>query len=193
MADLLARPLSVNFETKYLKRLNHDEILNALRVQVDISHIQAIQLTEKKCIVTLKDDRTKTKLMLERISLQNKHINLLDVDSAITNVTIKDAPFELSDTVILQQMGRFGEVVSGSLARGKIRDTGIENGTRYIKLLNCVPLLPPTINIGRFTVRIFADNNRTACKICGETNQCPNKNTTSEYKPSYSDTVKPKL
>ena len=105
----------------------------------------------------------RTKLLLDGLSLQNKHVCVSDVDSVITNVTIKDAPFEMSDTVILQQMGRFCEVVSGSVVRGKIRSTSIENGTRYIKILSCVTLLPHTISIGRFTLRIFADNNRTAC------------------------------
>jgi len=89
----------------------------------------------------------RTKLLLDGLSLQNKHVCVSDVDSVITNVTIKDAPFEMSDTVILQQMGRFCEVVSGSVVRGKIRNTSIENGTRYIKILSCVPLLPHTISI----------------------------------------------
>ena len=49
----------------------------------------------------------RTKLLLDGLSFQNKHVCVSDVDSVITNVTIKDAPFEMSDTVILQQMGRF--------------------------------------------------------------------------------------
>jgi len=61
--------------------------------------------------------------------------------------------------------------------------TLIENGTRYVKIINCVPNIQPTLTIGRFHIRLFADNNRTACKYCSEINhpyfKCPKKSTIS--------------
>ena len=45
----------------------------------------------------------------------------LDVEKLITNVTIKDAPFELSDAFLLQHIKMHGDVVEDSLRRGIIK------------------------------------------------------------------------
>lgn len=204
MADLLARPMSVCFNTKSLNRIKHEDVLCALREQVDIQldTIKAIQITEKKCIITVSEENTKHDILLAGLSLHGQHVSVSDVDNIFTNVTIKDAPFEMTDSVIISQMSQFGEVVSGSLVRGKIKNTEIENGTRYVKLMNCVPILPLTVTIGRFKVRLFADNNRTACKYCSETShpyfKCPNKaagfsQSTENRSTLYSDAVKAKV
>jgi hypothetical protein len=66
-------------------------------------------------------------------------------------------------------MQQFGDVVQGSLRRGMIKGTNIETGTRYMQLTNCAPLIPIMSKFGRFDVRIFADNNRTECKYCSQT------------------------
>jgi hypothetical protein len=39
----------------------------------------------------------------------------LDVEKTITNVTIKDAPYEVSDCYIATQMMKYGEVIPGSV------------------------------------------------------------------------------
>ena len=75
-------------------------------------------------------------------------------------------------------MSQYGDIIAGSISRAKIKGTDIENGTRYVKVINCVPVLPLSVEIGRFTLRMFADNNRTPCKHCGITShpyfKCPN-------------------
>ena len=112
-------------------------------------------------------------------SFCNKRRPLRDV--RYRHSATKGAPLEMLDTVIRQQMGLFGEVMSCSHIFVKIRYTCIEHGTRKIKILNCVLLLPHTISIGWFILRLFADNKNTACKVCTQTSyphaQCPNKNT----------------
>jgi len=40
-----------------------------------------------------------------------------------TTVTIKDAPFEMSDSVLISQLMQFGEIVHGSLVCGKVKNT----------------------------------------------------------------------
>jgi hypothetical protein len=44
-----------------------------------------------------------------------KLVNILDVEKTITNVTIKDAPYEVSDCYIATQMMKYGEVIPGSV------------------------------------------------------------------------------
>ncbi|CAC5412132.1 CNBP [Mytilus coruscus] len=63
-------------------------------------------------------------------------------------------------------MLRFGQVVPGSVKRGYIKGTDIENGARYLDILNCESVLPIRTSLGRFEVRLFADNNRTPCFHC---------------------------
>jgi hypothetical protein len=43
---------------------------------------------------------TKEKLISGGITLKNRSVNFLDVEKTITNVTIKDAPYEVSDCYI---------------------------------------------------------------------------------------------
>jgi hypothetical protein len=44
-------------------------------------------------------------------------------------------------------------VISGSIKRGVIKGTDIENGTRYVQILNCAPILPvSSVTIQDFSV-----------------------------------------
>ena len=165
----IQRSLSVHFSTKFIKGLNHTEVLNQLETLVDKNTIKAIQLTEKDCVVTVNDRATKVKLLVKGLDLKNHHFRFMDVEKEVTNVTIKDLPVELSDLTVCTYMKQYGEVVQGSMKRGTIKDTVIETGTRYIQLINCVPIIPNNTTFGRFEVRLFADNNRTKCRHCEQT------------------------
>jgi hypothetical protein len=46
----------------------------------------------------------------------------------------------MSDQFIATHMSKYGQVVSGSIKRGVIKGTNIENGTRYVQILNCAPI-----------------------------------------------------
>jgi hypothetical protein len=63
--------------------------------------------------------------------------------------------------------------IPGSLRRGYIKDTHVENGSRYLQILNCIPTLPNRTKFDRFEVRVFADNNRTECVHCGKKKATP--------------------
>merc|ERR1712074_188988 len=141
--------MSVHFSTKFLKRLSHEDVISALEGIITTETIKAIQITEKECIITVSNEQTKTQLIIADIHIQNRIVNITDVEDIITNVTIKDAPFEMPNSTILAQMSNYGDIISGSLTRGKIKGTEIENGTRYLKIINCVQILPLTAEIGR--------------------------------------------
>lgn len=119
------------------------------------------------------------------------------MDNLATNVILKDAHYELGDIIIMGTISQYGEIMLGRFMRREIRNTNIENWTRYLKILNCAPLLLPLINVGQFTIRVFGDNNRTACRVCGFTNhpsfKCSRKITDHQAingKPTYSSVLK---
>ena len=151
--------------------MKYEQVLNALDREINIENIKSVHITEKDCIVTVTVSEQDVKKRLSRVGLtvKDKYMKCYSVEIEITNVTIKDTPYEMSDAAIVVNMSRYGEVVSGSIRHGKVKFRGItfDNGTRYLQVINCVPILPSATTFGTFTVRIFADNGRTPCLHCG--------------------------
>jgi len=87
MADLMSRPMSLSFNTRFLNRLKHEEVVSAIneRVNTNIECIKAIPITEKKCIITVSDESTKQDLVLSGLSLQGRHVSIHDVDKNLYN------------------------------------------------------------------------------------------------------------
>ena len=174
----LTRPLTVRFNTRHFSRLAHDEVLSSIEEVADLAEVRAIQITEHSCLITVASNEAKEQLIIDGINIRNTYNNVYDVDRVLTNVTVKDAPYELSDIFLIEHLRKYGEVVENSLRRGKIKGTEIETGTRYVQLVNCKEAIPIQTSFGRFKVRIFSDN-KTECRICGETGhpfyKCPEK------------------
>ena len=166
----LKRESSLHFGHRFLGGVWHEDVLNALESEVDISNIKSIQITEKDCIVTLSDQESKQKLLRVGVNIKEKFVRFFGVDREITNVTLKDAPYKMADNTVVAFMSKYGEVVPGSVKRGyiKYKNTQIDNGTRYLQIVNCVPTLPTSADFGSFPVRIYADNGRTLCPHCGQ-------------------------
>lgn len=128
--------------------------------------------------MTLRSREDKEKLITEGINIRGTYNNVFDLDKLVTNVTIKDAPYELSDSFVLHHMKPYGDIVEHSLKRGKIKGTDIDTGTRYLQMVHVREVLPNKVNLGRFRVRIFSDN-KTECRFCKKVGhpfyQCPEK------------------
>ncbi|WAR08556.1 LOW QUALITY PROTEIN: hypothetical protein MAR_018514 [Mya arenaria] len=142
MADLLTRPLSVKFSTNNLRGISHNDVLAGLEKTLNRNEIKSIQIKQKECIITLTSTEVKNKLILGTTNIKNRLISIHDVENLITSVTVKDSPYEMPDSMITAHMSKYGDIVSGSVARGKIKGTNIDNGSRYLKIINCVPVLP---------------------------------------------------
>jgi hypothetical protein len=65
-------------------------------------------MTEKSCIVTLKSEQAKYKILNSEISLKNRLVNFFEIDKNVTNVTIKDAYNRISNRPKLVLTGRIG-------------------------------------------------------------------------------------
>jgi hypothetical protein len=64
------------------------------------------------CSVTLKSEQAKYKILNSEISLKNRSVNFFEIDENVTNVTIKDAPCEVSDQFIATHMSLFIAVIA---------------------------------------------------------------------------------
>ncbi|KAK3102824.1 hypothetical protein FSP39_014202 [Pinctada imbricata] len=167
--QVLSRELSLHFGHRYLGGVKYEVVLESLENEIDLEDIKSIQITEKDCVITVSEQSAKDKLLRVGLNIKDKFVKFFSVEKEITNVTIKDAPYEMSDSVICSFMTKYGEVVPGSIRHGQVtfKNITIDNGTRYVQLLNCAPSLPNNATFGSFPVRIFADNGRTPCVYCG--------------------------
>ena len=109
------RHLSIHFNTRFFKGITHEEILSGIEKKVELDNVGSVQFTETDCIISVKDLNTKEKLISGGITLKNRSVNFLDVEKTITNVTIKDAPYGVSDCYIATQMMKYREVIPGSV------------------------------------------------------------------------------
>ena len=125
---------------------------------------------QKKLCCDFKRHRCQRKVSKVLFDNKNKSVKFTDVDNTITNITIKDLPYELNDCYVATQMLQYGKVVPGSVKRGYIRGKNIENGSRYIQITNCAPTIPNKTTFGRYDVRMFADNGRAECLHCKQRN-----------------------
>ena len=174
----IMRPLTVRFISRQFSRLAHEEVLTSIENIVDPENVRAIQITEHTCYVTVASNDVKEEIIMNGLNIRGTYNNVYDVEKILTNVTIKDAPYELSDYFLIEHMRKYGDVVENSLRRGKIHGTEIETGTRYVQLTNCKEAIPIQTSFGRFKLRIFLDN-KTKCRTCGEIGhpffRCPQK------------------
>ena len=93
----ITRPLTVRFNTRHFSRLAHDEVMSSIEEVADLAEVKAIQITENNCLITVVSNEVKEQLIIDGINIRNTYNNVYDVDRVLTNVTIKDAPYELND------------------------------------------------------------------------------------------------
>jgi hypothetical protein len=80
--NLMWRPLSVHFSTKFINRITHDEVLSSIITFIDKKDIKSIQITESECIITLSSAEIKSKVILHGLRIQNRYIYITDVEKS---------------------------------------------------------------------------------------------------------------
>ena len=193
---MLKRPMSVYFPLKESGRVDREKTLESIVNVIDQSDVRGIQITDSKCIISLVSTQAKDVLCSSGLDINARHISLIDIEQSLTNVTIKDAPIEMDDNIIATMLQPFGNIIPGSIKRGKMRGTEIETGTRFLKMANVKNIIPCDFQAGSYPIKVYCDNNKTACKHCGLTNHpfynCPVKpqNTIRCYRCQGTDHVK---
>ena len=94
----LQRDLSLHFGHRFLGGVRYEEVLEALDKEIDIEKLNSIQITEKDCVVTVSENDLKQKLLRVGLNIKDKFVRFYSVEKEITNVTLKDAPYEMSDS-----------------------------------------------------------------------------------------------
>lgn len=92
-------------------------MLKETLTKVEIESVGSVQMTEKDCIISPIDLKAHATLITECTSLRDRTVQFLDVEKTITNVTIKDASYELDNCYIATQMLIYSEVIPGSELR----------------------------------------------------------------------------
>ena len=110
--------MTLSFSPRGLGRLTESEIQSK---KVNTSDIRTIQITEDSCRVTTASIAVKQQLALSLLTIKDKVLTLSDVCCSLTNVTVKDAPYEMPDDEVLAALADFGNVVEGSIRRGKVK------------------------------------------------------------------------
>jgi hypothetical protein len=92
----IQRQLSVHFSTSFTKGIAHSEVLEEIEKLADKNVIQSIQITEKTVLSQFPTPTLKHILLTRGIEIRNRYIKFVDVEKQVTNITIKDAPCDLS-------------------------------------------------------------------------------------------------
>ena len=165
----LKRPLTLCFQLPR-GRVTEEDVLNALAPNIQPEAVLCIQVTPTESFVTVKDEASRSNLMSRRkYNINGKPVRLQVPGLNITRATIKDAPVELPDDVILEALSTFGRVLPDRLRTGTLKSTSILTGTRYVDISDVEKPIPTDIDIEDYPVRIFCNNGKTACRHCGDT------------------------
>ncbi len=156
----LKRPLTLHFPLKSVQRLHIEDVVQSVGEVISQDEIKAVQFTWSECRITVKSADGKQKLKAEGINVGGGYVRLQDADRTVQSVMIKDAPVEMDNSVICSKLEQFATVVQGSMTRGMIKGTSIENGVRFVHITNIEADIPTTMQIGRFTLRLFGDQNK---------------------------------
>lgn len=158
----LKRPRTLHFPLKLVRRIDGNDVVKAISKVTSDDHITAVQFTRTECRITFSNVEAKQKVKVTGLDIGGSYVKLLDADRAFTSITIKDAPVEMEDCVVMAKLSQYGKVMEGSMKRGKIRGTNIENGIRYVNLTNMEEnvVIPATCQIGRFEICLVCDQNK---------------------------------
>jgi hypothetical protein len=68
--------------------IKHEDILSELEKEI-LEDIKSIQMTEKSCIVTLKSEQAKYKILNSEMSLKNRSVNSREANVSFRNSSRK--------------------------------------------------------------------------------------------------------
>ena len=80
----------------------------------------------------------------------------------------------MADNVSVSKLAAYATVVKCSMRYGVVvRGTEIKNGTRYASIINLTNAIPTSIQIGKFQLRLYCDQNRKSRPHGGGATQQP--------------------
>lgn len=116
----IERLLSVMFSLTAVKaKVLNSDVMDAVKTVVEEETIKSAQISDNKewCVVTLDNIKSRQKLIDFGLELKGVLIKPHDAETDITNVTVKDAPYEMDDKVIASALDCYGALINGSIRR----------------------------------------------------------------------------
>ena len=176
----LKRPLTLCLQLPPVGRITEEDVLESLLPHIDAEKIKCIQVTSNEGWVTVADDTARNQLIGIEITIKGRSVRIQNNGLNVTNVTIKDAPFELPNDDLITTLSAYGNVVRRSMRMGTIKGTQVKTGTRYVEIIDVDGPIPTELKAGEYNIRVFCDNGKTECRHCGQTSH-----------PSYKCPIKP--
>ena len=86
----IARTRTLYFSLRGLKKIDHTDVLQALKQILREEDIEAIQFTQKDCFLTFKSQGLKDIVLLKGLDINGNVVYPIEVGKAVTNVMIRD-------------------------------------------------------------------------------------------------------
>ena len=173
--------LTVKFQSRDLGRLSEVQLLNDLCTLVSESDISGIQVLRNEVQLSFSNKEAKLQAIAGPFVVNNRVIDLFEVDYNVANIIINDLPVFIPESEIIKFLekhaDRVGKIEYGYVRRSDGTKTSIKTGTRYVKASGIKTPIPTFPVIGNSTARLFYDGQ--PCHHCSLTdhraNRCPNK------------------
>ncbi|CAH1782387.1 unnamed protein product [Owenia fusiformis] len=177
----IKRDLTVKGSHRDADWAREDVILEALTTVVDEIDIDAIQLAQRNIIITFNNKEAKIAAVTFGLHINNTFVTLSDVESNIVNITLRDIPVEIPNSVISAHLSRYVEHVEdisyGFVKKADGSRSTVKTGVRYITVSGIKLPIPNNPTIGGFPGRLSYRGQ--PCGHCSGTDhpyyRCPNK------------------
>ena len=147
--------------------------------EIDATEIACLQRKMNgEVTVTFKSISAKEKfLRLNSLQVDTENFALQDVDKPLSFLTIYDAPFELSDLVIIKRLSPYCEVLHYRRGKHSLAPN-IYNGLRHYRVRISKPI-PSFLRFGKFQIFVKHNAQVPTCRKCNcpghFSNVCPNR------------------
>ncbi len=162
----LQRPQSVRINVPLGVQVNPEEVYTAITSQAKVKPVSIARSSYGDLIVSLKSSISREKLLgLHSLELPSgAKYEILDPVNPITNVTVLDVPFEISDKAIYRKLERYGNIISSR--RGSHQGMpSVQNGMRHFRI-KLRAHIPSFIHFGAESLRVRYSLQPMTCRKC---------------------------
>lgn len=116
----------------------YESLYKTLTESIPEDKVKGVQIVPskwpRKILITLNDTEFKEKLMIEGLTIFNKHVDVQDENGSVRKIIVKDAPVEWSDDDLRNILQNYGNIVR--IENERIYVNGAQTtwvtGTRYV-------------------------------------------------------------
>ncbi|CAH1794298.1 unnamed protein product [Owenia fusiformis] len=184
----IKRSLTVKGNHRETGWAKEDQILESITTVVEEHDIEAIQLSQRNILITFTNKEAKIAAVTFGLHINKTFVSLTDVERDAINVTLRDIPIEIPNSVIHAHISKYAENVE-DVSHGYIRKSDgtistVKTGVRYITVTGLKTPIPNNPTIAGHTGRLSYRGQ--PCSTCSSTDhpyyRCPNKEGTGCFR-----------